>query len=56
MMRLGARRRLEGWRQEKAFEIPLEVGQTPQQVGREAMGQGVLRTSRGWLTGRWGRL
>lgn len=54
--RLGARRRLEGWRQKKAFETPLEVGQNRQQVGHEAVGQGVLRASRGWLAGRWGHL
>lgn len=40
VMRLGARRRLEGWRQKKAFEMPLEVGQTWQQVGHEAVGWG----------------
>ena len=54
--RLGARRGLEGWRQKNAFETPLEVGQNRQQVGHEAVGQGVLRALKGWLTGRWGRL
>ena len=43
-------------RQKKAFETPLEVGQNRQQVGHEAVGQGVLRALKGWLTGRWGRL